>query len=84
MPELPEVETIRKQLNKETTGLKIVDIWTDVPKMVRPSLPEVLKRVKGQEITGVERRGKHLIIRFAGKIIFNKICCIIDTIIIFQ
>lgn len=67
MPELPEVETIRKQLNKETTGLKIVDIWTDVPKMVRPSLPEVLKRVKGQEITGVERRGKLLMIRLAGQ-----------------
>ena len=67
MPELPEVETIRKQLNKETTGLKIVAIWTDVPKMVRPSLPEVLKRVKGQEITGVERRGKLLMIRLAGQ-----------------
>lgn len=67
MPELPEVETIRKQLNKEVAGLSIADIWTDAPKMVQPSLREVLARVKGQKITAVERRAKLLIIRLAGK-----------------
>ena len=67
MPELPEVETIRRQLNEEATGLSIADIWTDVPKMVRPSLKETLKRVKGQRIKAVERRGKLLIIRLVGQ-----------------
>ncbi|KRT67402.1 MAG: DNA-(apurinic or apyrimidinic site) lyase/Formamidopyrimidine-DNA glycosylase [candidate division WWE3 bacterium CSP1-7] len=67
MPELPEVETIRKQLNKEVAGLSVVDIWTDAPKMIRPSQREVLKRTKGQRVTAVERRGKLLIFRLAGK-----------------
>ena len=66
MPELPEVETIRKQLQKEVVGLSISDIWTDTPKMVQPSPAEFLKRVKGQKITAVERRAKLLIIRLAG------------------
>lgn len=66
MPELPELETIRKQLDKELVGLSITDIWTDTPKMVRPSPAEFLKRVKGQKITAVERRAKLLIIRLAG------------------
>uniref|UniRef100_A0A832DUL7 Bifunctional DNA-formamidopyrimidine glycosylase/DNA-(Apurinic or apyrimidinic site) lyase n=1 Tax=candidate division WWE3 bacterium TaxID=2053526 RepID=A0A832DUL7_UNCKA len=66
MPELPEVETIRKQLSKEVVGLSISDVWTDAPKMVQPSPKEFLKRVKGQKITAVERRAKLLIIRLAG------------------
>lgn len=67
MPELPEVETIRRQLQKEAVGLKITDLWTDVPKMVKPSPKEVLKRVRGQEITAVERRAKLLILRLSGE-----------------
>ncbi|MEX0587213.1 MAG: bifunctional DNA-formamidopyrimidine glycosylase/DNA-(apurinic or apyrimidinic site) lyase [Patescibacteria group bacterium] len=67
MPELPEVETIRRQLHKEVSGNSITDIWTDVPKMVRPSLKEVLSRVKGQKVAAVERRGKLLILRLAGQ-----------------
>lgn len=66
MPELPEVETIRKQLQKEVAGKSLIDIWTDVPKMFNPSLKEVLKRAKGQKIASVERRGKLLIFRLAG------------------
>ncbi len=66
MPELPEVETIRKQLQKEVVGLSIQDIWTDTPKMVQPSPTEFLKQIKGQRIVAVERRGKLLIIRLAG------------------
>ena len=66
MPELPEVETIRRQLQKEVAGKSLTSIWTDVPKMVQPSLDKVLKRVQGQRITSVERRGKLLIFRLAG------------------
>lgn len=67
MPELPEVETIRRQLNKEVAGLSISDLWTDTPKIVQPSPAEFLKRVKGQKITAVERRAKLLIFRLAGE-----------------
>ncbi|GMR19155.1 MAG: bifunctional DNA-formamidopyrimidine glycosylase/DNA-(apurinic or apyrimidinic site) lyase [Patescibacteria group bacterium] len=67
MPELPEVETIRKQLSKEVGGLSITDIWTDTPKMLRPSPKEILPRVKGKRIRAVERRAKLLIFRLSGK-----------------
>ncbi|MDP1710446.1 MAG: bifunctional DNA-formamidopyrimidine glycosylase/DNA-(apurinic or apyrimidinic site) lyase [candidate division WWE3 bacterium] len=67
MPELPEVETIRKQLQKEVAGLSIVGIETDTPKMFRPSADKLLFRIKGQKITAVERRGKLLIFRLSGK-----------------
>src|SRR3970040_1583929 len=67
MPELPKVETIRKQHKKEVAGLSVVDIWTDAPKMIRPSQREVLKRTKGQRVTAVERRGKVFICRPSGK-----------------
>src|SRR3989304_8928370 len=66
MPELPEVKTIRRQLQKEVAGKSLTSIWPDVPKMVQPSLDKVLKRVQGQRITSVERRGKLLIFRLAG------------------
>ncbi len=67
MPELPEVETIRKQLQKEVVGLSITGVWTDTPKMIKPSPKEVVARVKGQRITAVERRAKLLIFRLSGK-----------------
>jgi formamidopyrimidine-DNA glycosylase len=67
MPELPEVETIRKQLNKEVAGLSVADIWTDAPKMVQPSPAKLLERIRGQKVTAVERRGKLLIFRLSGK-----------------
>ncbi|MBW1855533.1 MAG: DNA-formamidopyrimidine glycosylase, partial [Deltaproteobacteria bacterium] len=35
MPELPEVETIRKGLNKTVKGKRIKDIIIFLPKMVR-------------------------------------------------
>ncbi len=67
MPELPEVETIRKQLNRTIVGLSIVDIITDTPKMLKPSPREVLARIKGQKITAVERKAKLLIFRLSGE-----------------
>lgn len=54
-------------MNKEVVGLSITDIWTDVPKMVKPDLREVLSKVRNREIIAVERRAKLLIIRLAGK-----------------
>jgi len=38
MPELPEVETIRLQLDKFTVGKEIINITTDSEKQVKPNL----------------------------------------------
>lgn len=61
MPELPEVETIRRQLEKEVVGAKILDLWTDSPKQVEPTPERFLQELQGGEITKVSRRAKLLI-----------------------
>lgn len=60
MPELPEVETIRLQLNEFLVGRKISGIETDSAKQVKPSLAEVKKAVVGATIKAVKRRAKLL------------------------
>ena len=61
MPELPEVETIRSDLEKEILGAKILDIWTDTPKMLQPSVEAVRGTVVGSKIGAIKRRAKLLI-----------------------
>lgn len=60
MPELPEVETIKKDLDRLLKGKKIIDVWTDTPKQVQPSLKIVKKAVVGTKIKKLERRAKLL------------------------
>lgn len=61
MPELPEVETIRRDLEKEIVGHKIVDLRYDVPKMLQPS-PEAVKRIVGRHFVSAGRIGKLLLL----------------------
>lgn len=60
MPELPEVETIRQDLQKLIVGKKIVAIETDSPKQVQPSLSVVTQAIVGTKILKIERRAKLL------------------------
>jgi len=60
MPELPEVETIRRDLSRLIVGKKILDISTDSPKQVQPSLAVVKKAIVGTTIKKIERRAKLL------------------------
>lgn len=60
MPELPEVETIRRDLEDLIVGAKIVDVETDSPKQVQPSVEIVRKAAVGAAIKKVERRAKLL------------------------
>ncbi|MDI3279932.1 MAG: bifunctional DNA-formamidopyrimidine glycosylase/DNA-(apurinic or apyrimidinic site) lyase [Bacillota bacterium] len=65
MPELPEVETIRRDLTP-LAGRTITDVEVLWPGAIKaPALREFGERVRGQRITGVERRGKHLILCLA-------------------
>ncbi len=61
MPELPEVETIRRDLEKEIVGHKIVDLWYDVPKMLQPSA-SVVEKIKGKHFVSAGRIGKLLLL----------------------
>jgi len=62
MPELPEVETIRRSLQRAIGGKKISTFWTNWPKKVTPKPAALLKRISGTTVAGVSRRAKILII----------------------
>ena len=61
MPELPEVETIRRQLAEKIVGKKIKEIKISVSKLVKGVSPTLFRRgLVGKIITGIRRRGKYL------------------------
>lgn len=61
MPELPEVETIRRQLKEELSGFTFVGVRTNWEKSFRPSLAAVKKAVAGEKIETVGRLAKLLV-----------------------
>ncbi len=64
MPELPEVETLRRGLEKHLVGRTILEARVRVGKMVKGTItdPNVFNSsLRGTEILFVGRRGKHLI-----------------------
>lgn len=63
MPELPEVETIRRQLEPEVAGRTIAGAEVLDERWTRPLLPRrVEERLTGRRITDVGRRGKYLVL----------------------
>ncbi len=62
MPELPEVETIARQLSPLVCGKRIREVRVLWPRTVaKPSVEELLGRLPGQSILALQRRGKYLI-----------------------
>lgn len=62
MPELPEVETLRKDLFKSVLNKKIKSSKVKWPNMVKPLTPlKFHNKIKDKKITDVKRRGKMLI-----------------------
>ncbi len=66
MPELPEVETIRRALVEPLTGRRIVYADLSLPRMLL-GFPheEFSRRLKGQTIRAVIRRGKYLVLELS-------------------
>jgi formamidopyrimidine-DNA glycosylase len=64
VPELPEVETVRRQLEPEVAGRTIESAEILDERWTRPDLPsKVEERLAGRRIEAVERRGKYLVVR---------------------
>ncbi|MBI2908665.1 MAG: bifunctional DNA-formamidopyrimidine glycosylase/DNA-(apurinic or apyrimidinic site) lyase [Chloroflexi bacterium] len=64
MPELPEVETIRRDLAPTLVGRRFVSVELLWPGIVRqPTAEELERRLPGQTIAEVARRGKYLLFR---------------------
>jgi formamidopyrimidine-DNA glycosylase len=67
MPELPEVETVRRQLEPELVGKRIASASVLDERLTRPEPPSSVERaVAGREVTAVARRGKYLLIGLEG------------------
>src|SRR3989338_3201654 len=71
MPELPEVETTTRGLRKETVGLKILDVWTDLGTKDKRKHDTIAnpkyftffrKKIKNTKIISVERKAKNILI----------------------
>ncbi len=67
MPELPEVTVITQQLDKKLKGLVLKSVEYDWPKKFYWGKFSI-KDLKGARITGVERRGKLVLINTSRKI----------------
>lgn len=61
MPELPEVETVRRVLKDKLVGAKIIDVKLFYPKIIEyPTSDLFLASIINQKINDVKRRGKWL------------------------
>lgn len=67
MPELPEVETIREDLQRVLRGKRIARVQLRKKKLVRGEARAFERRLAGQSIEAVKRRGKLLIFSLGGK-----------------
>jgi len=66
MPELPEVETIKRDLQKTVLGKKIIKVCVYNPMVIRESSPAVFKKsLEGLAIKNILRRGKLLILELS-------------------
>ncbi|MDP4085348.1 MAG: DNA-formamidopyrimidine glycosylase [Bacillota bacterium] len=64
MPEMPEVETVRKTLKNLILNKQINDITVHWPKIIKipPEFEQFIDALKGETIVDIGRRGKFLII----------------------
>ena len=66
MPELPEVETVRRVTEPQITGRCIADVTVNNTGVIaHPSAEDFCAALAGKTFTGIGRRGKFLIFSFA-------------------
>jgi len=66
MPELPEVETIKRELEKAVLGKKITEVCVHHPKVIRePSVEKFKKGLEGATIKNILRKAKVLILELS-------------------
>jgi len=68
MPELPEVETIRRDLEKEVVGRRIKEVDVKGKRSIRrhKSAPEFKKNLEGRKVASIRRAGKYLLLGLEG------------------
>lgn len=72
MPELPEVENVRQGLNNLVVGETIAKVEVRWPRIIEsPAVNEFSRRLVGQEIEAVRRRGKFLLFYFTDDVLIS-------------
>ena len=66
MPELPEVETIRRGLEKVIRGRKIQCVTLMREGLRFPFTPQLKEKLEGEVVEGIGRQGKYLFLNFIG------------------
>ncbi len=65
VPELPEVETVRRRLAPALEGRRLERVAIEDERLTRPFPPgDVARELEGEVVREVGRRGKYLIVRF--------------------
>jgi len=65
VPELPEVETVRRGLEPHVVGRRLERVQILDPRLTRPLPPdEVAAALEGERVAKLDRRGKYLLFRF--------------------
>jgi formamidopyrimidine-DNA glycosylase len=65
VPELPEVESVRRRLASALEGRRFERVEIADARLTRPFDPgEVARELEGEQVVAVDRRGKYLIVRF--------------------
>ncbi|RUT50552.1 bifunctional DNA-formamidopyrimidine glycosylase/DNA-(apurinic or apyrimidinic site) lyase [Campylobacter fetus] len=65
MPEMPEVETIRRIIEPQIAGQKVMSVIVNHPQIIgHPSAAEFVKLLSGQTFQNMSRRGKFLTVHF--------------------
>jgi formamidopyrimidine-DNA glycosylase len=63
MPELPEVETVARSLNRAVAGDMIESVWLgSKPEPLKSPAREIVRTLEGARIAGARRVGKHIVI----------------------
>ena len=65
MPELPEVETVRRGLEPWLVGARIEKVHLARPDLRFPFPERFVEALEGATITAVDRRAKYLLIRLS-------------------
>ena len=66
MPELPEVETVRRGLAARITGRRITHVTVRRGDLRRPLPPDMGQVLTGRAVQGFGRRGKYLLVHLDG------------------
>lgn len=67
VPELPEVEAVRRELQPLMQGARFVSVVTNRPNLRTPFPPDFAARLHGRTVETLERRGKYLLAQLSSR-----------------